>query len=79
LQTIFKLLKITIMTSKTNSLFEKRVVAELSAEEMLQVDGGTTPLCVVGAVIVKGAVASSTWCAAGAIFVAGAVVGYLDN
>ncbi len=26
-------------------LFEKRTVAELSADEMMQIDGGTTPVC----------------------------------
>jgi len=51
-------------------LFEKRTVAELSADEMMEIDGGTTPVCAV-------AVASSTWCIAGVIFVASAVVGYV--
>lgn len=61
-------------------LFEKRVVAELSETEMLGIDGGTTPLCAVGAAIYAGAVASSGWCIGGAIvvgtFVGGVVYGY---
>jgi len=66
------------MTSEM--LFEKRVVAELTDAEMMNIDGGTTPVCAWAA---GAAAASSTYCAgvaiAGAIFVAGAVVGYLDN
>ena len=28
------------------ALFEKRAIAELSLDEMMQIDGGTTPICV---------------------------------
>jgi lactobin A/cerein 7B family class IIb bacteriocin len=64
----------TLEMTKANGLFEKRTVAELTEQEMLNVDGGATPAIIIGTIK-----ASSTWCAAGAIFVAGAVVGYFDN
>jgi lactobin A/cerein 7B family class IIb bacteriocin len=33
------------------ALFEKRAIVELSPEEMMEIDGGTTPACIVGAYI----------------------------
>jgi actin-like ATPase involved in cell morphogenesis len=69
-----------MLMAKQNAMFEKRVVAELTDVELLDIDGGTTPVC---AVVVKGAVASSTYCVgvgiAGGIFVVGAVVGYFAD
>jgi lactobin A/cerein 7B family class IIb bacteriocin len=59
----------TFEIAKTNNLFEKRTIAELTEAEMINVDGGATPTVIV---------TSSTWCVAGAIFVAGAIVGYFS-
>ena len=56
--------------TKKAELFEKRTVAELSADEMMQIDGGTTPVCAA-------AIASSSWCIGGALFIGGAIVGYI--
>jgi lactobin A/cerein 7B family class IIb bacteriocin len=66
------------MTSEM--LFEKRIVAELTQAELMDIDGGTTPACAWAA---GAAAASSTYCAgvaiAGGIFVVGAVVGYFSK
>ncbi|TGE28112.1 class IIb bacteriocin, lactobin A/cerein 7B family [Hymenobacter metallicola] len=53
----------------TESMFESRTIVELSELEMMQIDGGTTPVCAA-------AVASSNWCIAGGVLLAGVVVGY---
>lgn len=37
------------------SLFEKRAIVELSSDEMMAIDGGTTPVCLI-------ALASSVEC-----------------
>lgn len=64
------------MTSK-NQLFEKRTVAELTDNEMVNIDGGTTAPC---AAVVAAAAASSLLCGATAVvvgvFAVGVYVGY---
>jgi hypothetical protein len=74
------LLQSDFSTTEKTTLFEKRIVADLSEAEMLGIDGGTTPLCVAGAAVYAGAVASSGWCIGGAIvvgsFVGGVIYGY---
>lgn len=47
-------------------MFEKRTVSELTESELMEIDGGTSPL-----------VTSSTWCIAGSIFISGVVSGYI--
>ena len=44
--------------SLNSDLFEKRTVLELTDDEMLEIEGGTTPVCAA-------VVASSGWCIAG--------------
>ncbi|MDQ2770624.1 MAG: class IIb bacteriocin, lactobin A/cerein 7B family [Bacteroidota bacterium] len=56
----------------SESLFESRTIVELSDAEMMQIDGGTTPVCVA-------AVASSTWCIGGGLVAVGLVIGYFDH
>ena len=56
----------------TESLFNSRTIVELSDFEMMQVDGGTTPVCVV-------AIASSTYCIAGGALLVGVVIGYTGH
>jgi lactobin A/cerein 7B family class IIb bacteriocin len=57
-------------TPATASMFESRTIVELSDAEMMQIDGGTTPVCAA-------AVASSHICGTIAIAAAGALIGYL--
>lgn len=38
-------------------LFEKRAIVELSQDEMMEIDGGTTPLCALGIAAFVGGVA----------------------
>jgi lactobin A/cerein 7B family class IIb bacteriocin len=66
--------------TNTVLLFQKRTVAELTDGEMLNVNGGTTPVCAAAA-------ASSGYCGAAALgftftvgaFSLGFVVGFLDG
>lgn len=67
---------LVVMPVTQDQLFNKRIVAELSDWEMMEVNGGSTPVCAAAA-------ASSSYCAgaagAAAIFVAAAIYGYYDN
>jgi len=68
-------LKDDILTFSGTPLFEKRTIVELTDNELAEIQGGTTPLCVAAA-------ASSGYCASAAVlvtaFVASAVVGYFS-
>lgn len=57
----------TLLTAEP--LFESRTIVELSDLEMMEIDGGTTPVCAA-------AVASSGGCVAVGSFIAGTVLGY---
>ena len=57
-------------------LFEKREIVELSHDEMMAVDGGTTPVC---AWAVAAAVESSMMCGMAAMAAINAVGTWYDN
>jgi hypothetical protein len=65
---------------KTNPLFQKRTVAELTDGEMLNVNGGTSAVCAAiwSSSAYCGGVAFGVTLGAGAIILGG-IVGFLDG